>query len=70
MSQDIDKVPDTGGAITVQLPELMARLNTGRKTAEKVAIAAGARIKIGRRVLYHVGKIEAYLDQLTDQQDA
>jgi len=65
-----ERKPETGGAITVQLPELMARLNTGRKTAEKVAIAAGARIKIGRRTLYHVGKIEAYLDQLAEKQEA
>ena len=62
--------PETGGPITIGLPELMARLNSGRQTAEKVAAAAGAKIKIGRRTLYHVGKIEAYLDQLADEQDA
>lgn len=65
-----ERKPETGGAITVGLPELMARLNSGRQTAEKVAAAAGARIKIGRRTLYHVGKIEAYLDQLAEQQEA
>lgn len=65
-----ERKPETGGAITVGLTELMARLNSGRQTAEKVAGAAGAKIKIGRRTLYHVGKIEAYLDQLADQQKA
>ena len=64
------RTPETGGPITIGLPELMARLNSGRQTAEKVAAAAGAKIKIGRRTLYHVGKIEAYLDQMADEQKA
>lgn len=65
-----ERKPETGGVITIGLPELMARLNSGRKTAENVAVAAGAKIKIGRRTLYHVGKIEAYLEQLAEQQEA
>lgn len=64
-----ENLPRTGEVITIGLPELMARLNSGRQTAETVAAAAGAKIKIGRRTLYHVGKIERYLDQLADQQD-
>lgn len=64
------RTPETGDAITIGLPELMARLNSGRQTAEKVAAAAGAKIKIGRRTVYHVGKIEKYLDQLADSQEA
>lgn len=70
MYQTKDRKPETGAPIAIGLPELMARLNSGRQTAEKVAAAAGAKIKIGRRTLYHVGKIEAYLDQLTEQQEA
>ena len=70
MKQKSERKPETGGAITIGLPALMARLNSGRKTAENVAAAAGAKIKIGRRTLYHVGKIEAYLDQLADEQKA
>ena len=62
------RAPETGAAITVTLPELMARLGTGRKTAEDVAAAAGAKVKIGRRSLYHVGKIEKYLEQLANEQ--
>ena len=67
MVKQTDRAPVTGDAITIALPELMAKLNCGRCTAEKVAAAAGAKIKIGRRTLYHVGKIENYLDTLTDQ---
>lgn len=64
-----ERKPETGDVMTIGLPELMARLNSGRRVAESVAAAAGAKIKIGRRTLYHVGKIERYLDQLAEQQD-
>lgn len=64
-----ERKPETGEVMTIGLPELMARLNSGRRVAENVAAAAGAKIKIGRRTLYHVGKIERYLDQLAEQQD-
>ena len=67
MVKQIDRTPSTGDALAIALPELMAKLSCGRCTAEKVAAAAGAKIKIGRRTLYHVGKIEKYLDTLTDQ---
>ena len=65
-----ERKPETGGVITIGLPELMARLNTGRPTAERIAVEAGAKIKIGKRTLYHVGKIEAYLEQLAEKQEA
>ena len=70
MNHKSERKPETGGAITIGLSELMARLNTGRPTAERIAVAAGAKIKIGKRTLYHVGKIESYLEQLADQQKA
>ena len=70
MVKKTDRTPVTGDVIAVSLPELMAKLNCGRCTAEKVAAAAGARIKLGRRTLYHVGKIESYLlDQAESQAD-
>ena len=34
----------------------------GRFTAVKIADAAGARVQIGRRVLYNRAKIESYLN--------
>lgn len=46
--------------------ELQSMLGCGRATAVKIAEAAGARIKIGRRVLYNVGKVQAYLDQISE----
>lgn len=67
MVKQIERVPVSGDAIAIALPELMAKLGCGRCTAEKIAAAAGAKIKIGRRTLYHVGKIEKYLETLADQ---
>ena len=66
MTEQKRRTPPTD-VIAVTLPELMARLSCGRRTAETIAIAAGAKIKIGHRALYHIGKIEAYLEKAADQ---
>ena len=68
MVKQTDRAPVTGDVIAISLPELMAKLNCGRFTAEKIATAAGAKIKVGRRTLYHVGKIEEYLTRLSNEQ--
>ena len=44
--------------ITIDTPELMQMLTCGRVTAVEVGTRAGARIKIGKRVLWNVGKIQ------------
>ena len=51
--------------ITIDTPELMQMLTCGRVTAVEVGTRAGARIKIGKRVLWNVGKIQAYLDSIS-----
>ena len=52
--------------ITVDKTELMQLLGVGRWTAEKIAEEAGASIKIGKRRLYSVSKIEDYISRLAD----
>lgn len=52
------KVVDTEG--------LQEMLSSGRKTALRVGTAAGARIQIGRRVLWNVSKIQNYLDDISE----
>lgn len=42
----------------------MEYLAVGRNTAEKIGRAAGARFKVGRRVLYRRDKIDAYIDSI------
>jgi hypothetical protein len=50
--------------ITVDAPTLASMLNCGRATATKIGNEAGARVQIGRRVLYRVSKVEQYLDTI------
>lgn len=47
--------------ILVDTKNLQAMLSCGRVTAERIAESAGASIKIGKRRLYNVKKIENYL---------
>ena len=47
--------------ILVDIKELRAILSCGRQTAERIAESAGASVKIGKRRLYNVKKIENYL---------
>ena len=48
---------------TVGLQEI---LGSGRKTAVNIGTAAGAKIYVGRRVLWNVGKIKKYLDEISE----
>lgn len=55
--------------ITVNIAQLKAMLGCGTQTANKVAKEAGAVIRLGRRVLYSVPKIERYIDIQTKIQE-
>lgn len=46
--------------------ELRAYTNLGRNMATKLGIEAGAKIKMGKRVLWDKVKIDQYLNELTD----
>ena len=50
----------------VDTVELQAMLCVGRKTAVEIGSAAGARIQVGRRVLWNVKKVQAYLDEISE----
>ena len=41
-------------------------LFTGIKTATEIGTAAGAKIYVGRRVLWNVAKIRKYLDEISE----
>ena len=43
---------------------LAAMLSCGQATARKIGEDAGARILIGRRVLYSVDRVQRYLDAI------
>lgn len=46
---------------TITTEELMGALSCGRTAALQIGEAAGAKIKVGRRVLWIVGRIDEYL---------
>lgn len=50
----------------VDTKELQEILSAGRKTAIDIGKAAGARIQVGRRVLWNVSKIQKYLDEIAE----
>ncbi|MCR4755151.1 MAG: hypothetical protein K5868_06415 [Lachnospiraceae bacterium] len=52
--------------ITYDMKSLRLVLGCGRYTAEKIAEEAGARIKIGSRVLYDANKIRAYIAGISE----
>ncbi len=51
--------------IAVDINGLQAMLSLGKNTAADLGVAAGAVIQIGRRKLYNVKKIEAYIDSMS-----
>jgi hypothetical protein len=59
-------IRDTPNVITVDIEKLAAMLSCGYATARKIGEQAGARIIIGRRVLYSVEKVRCYLECLAE----
>ena len=54
----------TDHAIAVDIEQLSAMLCCGRDTARRIGEDAGAKIVIGRRVLYSVSKVKRYIDAI------
>lgn len=52
--------------IAVDIDRLAAMLSCGHMTARRIAEDAGARITVGRRVLYSVQKVEKYLEAIAE----
>lgn len=52
--------------VAVSADTLAGMLDCGRATAVKIGADAGARIQVGKRVLYSVEKVRCYLDSLAE----
>ncbi len=52
---------EVNNKITVDINELQGMLSVGRNTALRIGEEANAVVRIGRRKLYNVEKIEAYM---------
>lgn len=55
---------ETDIVLTVDTEGLAAMLSCGEATARKIGEQAGARIEMGRRVLYLVTKVQRYLESI------
>ncbi len=60
------KKRETDQILSVDLDKLAAMLSCGQATAKKIGEEAGARIVIGRRVLYSVNKVQNYIEKMTE----
>ncbi|MCI8570697.1 MAG: hypothetical protein HFI43_04745 [Lachnospiraceae bacterium] len=61
------RTTEASNKVSVNAETLAKILDCGRPTAMKIGEAAGARIQIGKRVLYKVDRIERYLDGLAGE---
>lgn len=52
--------------LTVDTAGLQSLLSAGYPTAVEIGMAAGAKITVGRRVLWNVSKIQKYLDEISE----
>ncbi len=52
--------------LAVNSVELQKIIGAGRRTAVEIGTAAGAKIYVGRRVLWNVAKIRKYLDEISE----
>lgn len=57
---------ETNNRVTVNTESLAKMLDCGRATAVKIGTAAGARVQIGKRVLFKMDKVDEYLNKLTE----
>ena len=60
---------ETDFRLTVDINELAAMLSCGKATARKIGEVSRARVKVGRRVLYSVSKIENYIENISGEQN-
>jgi len=56
---------ETDKLIAVDITKLAAMLSCGEASARKIGEEAGARVNIGRRVLYSVTKVERYIENIS-----
>ena len=65
MKEARTKVVSTSN-LAVSTEGLQCLLSAGRATAVEIGTAAGARVSVGRRVLWNVSKIQKYLDEISE----
>lgn len=67
MNKTTSNVIQLHNRLAVTTPTLQAYLDCGRNTAVRIGEAAGAKITMGKRVLWSVDRVQRYLDTVTGQ---
>lgn len=57
---------DVTRKLAVDTKELQSMCCCGRDTATKIGMSANARLQFGKRVLWNVEKVQAYLDKVSE----
>lgn len=65
-----NKTVESCNSLAVDTAGLQELLNAGIKTSTEIGVAAGAKIYVGRRVLWNVSKIKAYLDKISTGEES
>ena len=52
--------------LAVDSTGLQELVGAGGRTATVIGMAAGAKIKVGKRVLWNVNKVKKYLDEISE----
>ena len=65
MRERTKELIDINKRTTIDTKALQEMLSCGRPAAIKAGTAAGARVQIGRRVLWNVEKVEQYIDSIS-----
>lgn len=58
---------NTSEKLAVDTKGLQSMLDCGRMAAVEIGTRAGARFKVGRRVLWNVTKVQNYINELSGQ---
>ena len=61
-------IKETNNNMAVGIDQLQAMLGVGKNTADKIGKDAGAVFYVGRRKLFNVSKVQAYLDQAAERE--
>lgn len=66
MKKTIERTQELTQVICVNRTELPKLLGCGQATADRISVDAGARIKIGKRVLIKLDKLNSYLETIAE----
>ncbi len=65
-SNEMGAVIEMKDKMAVDTKTLQVMVGAGRKSAVEIGTAAGAKIQIGRRILWNTRKVQRYLDAMSE----